>query len=226
MSFPKKADWNPAEILRTSIDPMGLKYRPAVFMNLRKEQPGESRVRRIWFSIQYLFTPPWDTGIPAPELVSTIAQLPPGRAIDIGCGTGTNLLYLAQHRWAVTGIDFAARAIAKARRKLQSYSPALLVADATKLGSLDLPGPYDLALDMGCFHSLTDEGRDGYAAGLARWLRPGGIFLLYAWQPDSVEDRRGISKEKTIRCFEDNFRLARYEQGAGQPSAWYYFTRK
>ncbi|MGD0807440.1 MAG: class I SAM-dependent methyltransferase [Anaerolineales bacterium] len=183
-------------------------------------------MRRLWFSFQYFFTPAWDTGIPAPELVRTIVQLPPGHSLDIGCGTGTNLLYLAQHRWTVTGIDYAAGAIAKARRKLRNYSPVLLVADATKLGRLDLPGPYDLALDIGCFHSLTDEDRRGYPEGLARWMKSGGVFLLYAWQPGSAEDRRGISREKTIRFFENEFHLSRYEQGTGHPSAWYYFIRK
>ena len=187
---------------------------------------GESLLKRAWFSIQYLFRPPWDTGIPAPELVRTIASLPPGRGLDIGCGTGTNLLYLAQHLWTVTGIDFAAGAIAKARRKLRAYSPVLLAADATKLATLNLPGPYNLALDMGCFHSLTDEGRTAYALGLERWMKPGGIYLLYAWQPETGDDRRGIPKEKVIRFFEGGFRLSRYEQGTGHPSAWYYFLRK
>ncbi len=182
-------------------------------------------MKRIWFSIQYLFHPPWDTGIPAPELVRTIASLPPGRGLDIGCGTGTNLLYLAQHRWTITGIDFAAGAIAKARRKLRAYSPVLLAADATRLLNLNLPGPYDLALDMGCFHGLSDDGRKGYALGLARWLKPGGIYLLYAWQPETGNDPRGLSKEKVIRFFEHEFRLSRYEQGTGHPSAWYYFVR-
>jgi len=185
-----------------------------------------SLFKQLKFSLHYLFTPPWDTGIPAPELVRTIARLPPGRAIDIGCGTGTNLLYLAQQGWSVTGIDFSPVAIAKARRKLRMYSPVLLIADATRLGSLNLPGPYDLALDMGCFHNLTDAGRDGYAAGLAGWMTSGGIFLLYAFQPGSAENRRGIPKEKAIPFFEKDFRLSKYEQGTGRPSAWYYFIRK
>jgi SAM-dependent methyltransferase len=182
--------------------------------------------RRFWFSIRYWFSPPWDTGIPAPELVRTVASLPPGRAIDIGCGTGTNLLYLAERGWQVTGVDFAGRAIALARRKLGPHPATLRVADAKRLEALDLPGPYDLALDMGCFHSLSPASRDGYARGLAHWMKPGGEYLLYAFQPSYSGDRSGISRENVIRCFEKDFRLLRYEEGEGRPSAWYYFLCK
>ncbi|MBN1437790.1 MAG: GNAT family N-acetyltransferase [Anaerolineales bacterium] len=186
----------------------------------------KSHLFRLWYSIQYWFHPPWDTGIPAPELVRTIADLPPGRAIDIGCGTGTNLRFLAEREWRVTGVDFTPRAIAKARRKLSSFSPTLIVADVTDLASLSLPGPYDLALDMGCFHGLSPEERKRYAAGLARWIRPGGIYLLYAWQPAFPGDSDGVSRENVGRCFSKDFVLWRYEQGTGHPSAWYYFHRK
>jgi SAM-dependent methyltransferase len=181
---------------------------------------------RFGYSILYWFHPPWDTGIPAPELVRTIADLPPGRAIDIGCGTGTNLLYLAEHGWQITGIDFIPRAIAKAQRKLKAYPAVLYTADATKLDTLDLPGPYDLALDIGCFHGLPAGGRMPYARGLAHWMKPGGIYLLYAWQPSSAQDPSGVSKEEVLRCFEKQFTLSRYEQGTGRSSAWYFFGRK
>jgi SAM-dependent methyltransferase len=181
---------------------------------------------RFWYSILYWFHPPWDKGIPAPELVRMVADLPPGCAIDIGCGTGTNLLYLAEHGWKITGLDFIPSAIAKARSKLEAFSPDLVVADATQLETMDLPGPYDLALDMGCFHSLTREGRGQYARGLARWMRRGSIYLLYAWQPAFSGDSAGVSREEVLRIFEKDFHLSQYEQGAGRASAWYYFVRK
>jgi SAM-dependent methyltransferase len=182
-----------------------------------------SWIRRFRYSLLYRFSPPWDTGIPAPELIRTVADLPPGRAIDIGCGTGTNLLYLAERGWRVTGIDFIARAISTAKRKLAAFPATLLIADVRRMESLTLPGPYDLALDMGCFHGLAPRDRAEYARGLARWMKPGGLFLLYAWQPAFPEDSRGVPREEVESCFGKEFQLFRYEQGTGHPSAWYYF---
>ncbi len=185
-----------------------------------------SRLIRIWYSILYRFSPPWDTGIPAPELVRTVAALPAGKAIDLGCGTGTNVLYLAEHGWEVTGVDFVGRAIAAAKRKLGSRPATLLTEDATNLAAIALPGPYDLALDMGCFHSLSRADRARYARGLAHWMKRGGLFLLYAWRPEHPGDTRGVSREDVAACFETDFRLYQYEQGTGHPSAWYYFKRR
>jgi SAM-dependent methyltransferase len=182
-------------------------------------------MRRLAFAWWYLFKPPWDTGLTAPELVRALADRPPGRALDLGCGTGTNVRYLAEHGWQATGIDFVPRAIAKARRKLRGLPATLLVGDVTQLGRLPLPGPFDLALDMGCFHSLSEAERIRYASGLRHWMTPRGIYLLYAWQPDPARGLRGIPREDVIAAFADGFTPTGYEQGQGRPSAWYYFER-
>ena len=57
-------------------------------------------------------SPRWDTGLPRPELAGLVDGRAPGRALDIGCGTGTDALYLAGRGWDTTGIDFAPEAIA------------------------------------------------------------------------------------------------------------------
>ena len=170
--------------------------------------------------------PPWDTGVPAPEIVRFIQGRPPAHAIDIGCGTGTNLLYLARQKWAVTGIDFAPLAIEKAHKKLMEYPARLLVADVARLADLDLPGPYDLAIDMGCFHSLAKDDRVPYVSGLVKWLARGGMFMVYAFQPSPPDQPMGLSREDICAYFKENFDLINYEQGEGRPSAWYYFKRK
>src|SRR6266480_276486 len=63
---------------------------------------------------------PWDSGIPPPELIAVIEgarRLPPGRALDLGCGTGTTAVYMASHGWQMTGVDFVPKAIRVARAK-------------------------------------------------------------------------------------------------------------
>ncbi len=62
---------------------------------------------------------PWDSGICPPELMAFIQQHSSGKALDLGCGTGTNAVVLAQHGWQVYAIGFAAPAIQRARRKAQ-----------------------------------------------------------------------------------------------------------
>jgi len=182
-------------------------------------------VRQWWaFYRRYWGRPPWDSGVPAPELVRVVAGRAPGRAIDLGCGTGTNVLYLAEQGWQVTGVDFVGRAIAQARRKLKGRDAQLLVGDVTRLERLPLRGPYDLALDMGCFHSLPEAGRERYAAGLARVLVPGAVYLLYAFQP-AEGSQAGLTRAEVEAAFAPHLRPAGYEQGAGRPSAWYYFEK-
>lgn len=173
----------------------------------------------------YLSKPRWDTDITAPEIILYCKGKHPGNAIDLGCGTGTNLLYLAQQGWTVTGLDFAPLAIHKARKKLKDFRNTLLVADVTKLSQYDLPGPYDLGLDMGCFHNLSEEGQKDYVDGLEALIKNGGDYMVYAFQP-TLKMKIGINKDQMISKFSRCFELIHYEQGQGQPSAWYYFKKK
>jgi len=143
-----------------------------------------SFLRRLTFSLWYYFNPPWDSGISPPELLDFIATHSPGKAIDIGCGTGTNVITLAQAGRQVTGVDFIPRAIRMAKRKARKagIEAELHVRDATDLTGIS--GPFDLALDMGCFHSLGDKKAD-YLSELERILAPGGHWLMYGFfNPD------------------------------------------
>lgn len=138
-------------------------------------------LRKTYFNLLYLFTePPWDTGVSPPELLDFIESHPPGSAIDIGCGTGTNVITLARAGWEVTGVDFAPHAIKIAKRKANKagISARLMVRDATNLQGIG--GPFELALDMGCFHGLRDK-KEGYLFELERILAPGGHWLMYGF---------------------------------------------
>ena len=136
-------------------------------------------MKRFLFNLMYLHHAPWDSGISPPELFEFIETHPPGHAIDLGCGTGTNVITLAQHGWQVSGVDFAARAIKTAHRKAKhaNIDADLHVSDVTRLHGMT--GPYDLALDMGCFHNLEYKKED-YLHRLDQILAPGGFWLLYA----------------------------------------------
>jgi len=165
----------------------------------------------------------WDTGVSPPELGRFVASHPPGRALDLGCGTGTNAVYLARHGWTAVGVDFAARAIAKARRRARDagVSCTFVVGDVTRL---EVAGPFDLALDLGCLHSIPASSRAGYASGLARVVRSGGTYLLYAFAPGGPAF--GLTREDVRATFADAFDVVRVEEGKGRPSAWYTLVRR
>lgn len=142
--------------------------------------PLKALKRWLIFNIAYLRKPRWDTGISPPELSAFLAAHSPGRALDLGCGTGTNLLTLAQAGWQVVGVDFVPQAAITARRRLKKAGLAgrVLIGDVTDLMGVD--GLFDLVLDIGCYHALTDSGRERYRAQLMCLLRPGGSLLMYA----------------------------------------------
>ena len=158
-----------------------------------------------------------------PELVRYVAAHPPGRALDLGCGTGTNVVYLAQHGWEAVGVDFAGRAIAKARRRARGarVEATFVVGDVTRLAVV---GPFDLALDIGCLHSVPVGGRAGYAAGLAAVMRSGGTYLLYAFAPGGPAF--GLTREDLRATFADAFDVVGVEEGKGRPSAWYTLVKR
>ena len=132
---------------------------------------------------------PWD-GHQMPvhlrELVESDGALPVGRALDVGCGTGDTSIYLAQHGWDVTGIDFVERALEKARLKGQRATVNIrwLRADVTKLGRYEIGHGFNLVTDNGLIHGLSDDARDAYVQELSPLLADGGrllILLLALW---------------------------------------------
>ena len=170
---------------------------------------------------------PWDSNVPPPELVEWVegsTALTPGRALDIGCGTGTNCAYLLDHHWAVTGVDFIPRALKIAKRKAPGAT--LLIGDVSRLQDLGVNGPFDLMLDLGCFHSIPDERRDAYAGEAARVAAPGATFLLFAFGekgPDGI-----IAPETEIRRrFGVDFDIAEVRPGAPfLKQTWYRMIRQ
>lgn len=157
-------------------------------------------LRRLWFILAYYKKPVWDTGTSPPELLSFIATHHPARALDLGCGTGTNVVTLAKSGWQVTGVDYISRAIRIAQKKAQenSVKVELLQEDVTHLDSIS--GKFDLILDMGCFHSLMPKDHSNYIATVHRLLAQNGTYLLYVFIKSQLEDLRpGVTEEEIIK---------------------------
>lgn len=122
---------------------------------------------------------PWDTGVPDPLLVDVIetGSVPTGMALDIGCGTGTNAIWLAQQGYSVLGVDVAPLAIDQARAKLPAGVPCRF-STLDILAELPQGGPFQLVFDRGCFHVFDEDAeRTKFAAQVAAVLAPDGIWL-------------------------------------------------
>ncbi len=124
---------------------------------------------------------PWFSKEPYPWVTQAVKQkwwIRGSRILDIGCGAGTNSLFLARSGFKVTGVDIAEGAIqaAKARAEKAGLAVDFRVADA-----LDLPfpdGQFGGAIDIGCFHTLPIALRRQYAQEVARVVRPRRAFVL------------------------------------------------
>jgi SAM-dependent methyltransferase len=190
-------------------------------------------LRKLLFNLWYFQKPPWDTGISPPELVEFIETHPPGsasvpNALDLGCGTGTNVITLARCGWQVTGVDFARRAVQIARRKARQagVSADFRVDDVTRLKGIT--GPFDMILDIGCFHMLDSSGKETYLNNLERLLSPTGAYLMYGFFKDTGSPGPGLV-EADVAQLSDRLRLLDRQDGYNRgvrPSAWFTFGVK
>ena len=101
------------------------------------------------------------------------------RAVDLGCGSGANAIFLAEHGFDVTGVDFSGVALAKAAAK--SAAPRWVQADLTGPGIPGAPGPYDLLVDYGTLDDLKGKRRIAMADNIIGLARPGASFLLWCF---------------------------------------------
>ena len=148
---------------------------------------------------------------------------PPGRALDLGCGTGAHAIELARRGWQVTGVDNQPRALRFARRRAarQGAQVTFVQADVTALGRAGLAAPVDFFLDVGCFHHLPEPGRRAMASGVTAAAAPDATLLLLAFAPG----RRGplppgASRDEVEQAFAGWKVLAEEPAGAsGMPRA-------
>jgi SAM-dependent methyltransferase len=156
-----------------------------------------------WFynmMYRYSFVPiPYDIG-PREELVSLVesGRVKPCRAIDLGSGTASNVIYLARHGFDVIGIDYSPAAIELGRiRALEAGVEVKFIEDdLTNLQHVN--STFDLLVDYGTLDDLRIPQRDLYLNNVLPLSHQGSLFLLYCfewwplWWERPIIDRLGV----------------------------------
>ncbi len=150
------------------------------------------------YDVLYRRGAPWEMG-PRSELVDlvesgvlTAEALPPGRAIDLGCGTGSNAVFLAQNGFDVTGVDFSKVALRKAQDRSVAADVAerthWIRADLTKVPPERFHGSFDLLVDYGTLDDLNAGERVAMARTVRLLARPGArlVFWCFYGHPEEL----------------------------------------
>lgn len=137
---------------------------------------------------------PWDIGQPDFNLIKVISEetVENCKALDIGCGTGDNSIWLAQNHFQVVGTDISEIAIEKAKEKA---SKANIKCDFILVDFLkkNIDGaPFGFVFDRGCFHSFDSEtDREKFAKNVAAHLETFGLWLTLAGNADENREEPG-----------------------------------
>jgi len=126
---------------------------------------------------------PWEQEEPITDLIELINgadALPPGTALDIGCGTGRNAVYCARRGWQVTGIDDVPLALDRAREHCRETGQEVRLVQGDIAGRPDLGDGYSLLMDIGCLHGLNAAQLARAVGNLNRAAAPGATLLMFA----------------------------------------------
>ena len=164
----------------------------------------------IYFESAYIGVPPWDIGRPQSEFMRLAeAGETKGSVLDVGCGTGENVLYLASQGHEVWGIDFAPAAIEKARAKARERGLEVTFIAWNVLELQSLKRTFDTVIDSGLFHSLTDGERLLFFRSLTAVLEPGGAYFMLCFsehEPGSWGPRR-VTQAEIRAAFGQSWRI-------------------
>lgn len=196
---------------------------------------------RFTFENAYTGKAPWDIGKPQQPFIDVADQII-GSILDAGCGTGENALFFAERGHKVTGIDFLAEPISRAKQKAteRGLSATFLVIDALALK--EIPEVFDTVIDSGLFHVFNDDDRRRYVEGLATVLKPGGRLFLLCFSDDEPGEQgpRRVSRREIEDAFAEGFRVESIEPSRfevrpdlkditfspGGPKAWFVVVKR
>jgi SAM-dependent methyltransferase len=181
---------------------------------------------------------PWDIGKPDFNLIQTVTATPikPCKALEIGCGTGDNSIWLYQQSFHVVGIDASEVAIEKAKEKALKANATCTFLVGDVLTSPIEGAPYGFAFDRGCFHTMdSDKERKSFAESVNRHLEEDGLWLSLLGNADEQRDGLGPPQRtarEIVYAVEPDFEILSLVSGSlgsnrpKPPRAWVCLMRK
>ncbi|ANJ26129.1 class I SAM-dependent methyltransferase [Agromyces aureus] len=143
------------------------------------------------------------SGRPNAQLIAEASSLSPGTALDVGCGEGGDVIWLAQQGWRVTGADFSANGLARAARHADEAG----VADRTDWWQVDARtfDPAGREFDLVTTHFLhpPEAGMVDVTRRLAQAVAPGGHLLVVGHAPSETFTHLSASHRDAMFLAED-----------------------
>ena len=187
-------------------------------------------------------TTPWDNPEPCGELVRLVNEgaVRPCPALDLGCGTGSDAIYLARQGFDVTALDVSPLAVSQARRRAAECGVSVRFVAANILDGIEPALTASFVLDNGLYHYLRTVDLPRYLEAVSGMVLPGGAYLAFAGNPNDTDAAPGGPFRVTAReiCgdFEAGFELVQLRefrfhtvqrpQGDHRPLGWSILLRR
>jgi SAM-dependent methyltransferase len=132
------------------------------------------------------------SGQPNPVFAAQAADLPPGAALDAGCGEGADAIWLARRGWTVTAVDVSAVALQRGANAAEAAGSDIARRITWQREDLRAWGPAADAYDLvsAQFMHFPKADLEVMHRRLAAAVRPGGTLLMVAHHPDDIHAAR------------------------------------
>ncbi len=156
---------------------------------------------------------PWEINRPDYNLINTVQNTPiaPCNALDIGCGTGNNVIWLQQQGFNTIGVDSNEIAIANAQSKTKNAQIDCPLYLLDFLNDTIPDAPFDFAFDRGCFHHFLEHKKlNEFAERTSLLLNREGLWLTLTGNCDETREGPGppqVSARQIMNAVEPYFEI-------------------
>ncbi len=181
---------------------------------------------------------PWDIGRPDANLRERVGALAARgqKVLEVGCGTGTDAVWLAEQGYDVVAIEVACVALGIARERARRANVSVRLESTDFLGDAVHGSPFSLVYERGCFHAITNgDERRRFVAAVAKNLDVGGHWLTLSGNADDTNWQGPgptcITATELVSAVEPSFevlslRAGRFDDSESEPAAWIGLFRR